>query len=1094
MSEKTEPMENEMDVQEVFYFFVKRPIFAMVISIVILLLGAFAIGGLPVNTYPNITPPAVQITTQYIGATAEEVATAVAAPIEQQLPSLQGLLYYQTSTASDGSLTISCYFDISRDQDLAAVDVQNQVEIAKPLLPQDVQRVGVTVQKAQTNILLAIGFTSDDPRWDAAALSNYSRIYVQDELSRVPGVGQATTFGNLQFSMLVSANPRRMAQLGVTVNDMVNAIQEQNTTNPAGRIGREPAPLGNQFTIPVTAQGRLTTPAQFEDIIIRARPDGSVLKVGDVATVTLGSQSYDNFTRYGTNPGANNTPHTAQVGGLLVYLRNGANALSVKQAVVDRMNELERNFPAGVHWVLGYDTTPFITASIAEVETTLITAIILVTIVVFVFLQNWRSTLIPILAVPVSIIGTFLGLSLLGMSINLLTLFALVLAIGVVVDDAMVVIENVERIMEEEHVSAKVAADRGIRQLAGALIAIVLVLVSVFIPVAFLSGVTGQLFKQFAITLVIAVVLSGIVALTLTPALCSMLLTERSALAKEQTKSGFFGWFNRTFDRFRDWYVGMMHTLVSHPWPVLGVVALIICGIVFFASNVPTGFLPAEDKGYFVVGVELPGGASAQRTSAALDEVERYLLSQPEVDHTFSLTGFSLILATNQTSSGTLFCVLKPWDDPARRGRGHDVDAIVQRATGYFFGIKDALVFGFNFPEIPGIGTSAGLEMQLQDRNVGDVRKFAQYVNQFVADANQLKDAEGRPIASQVRSTIRVDVPQLYVTVDRAKTKSLGIPIQDVYTTLSSLLATNYVNDFNLYGRTYRVQLEAQEQFRGTPDDIGQLYVRSAAGGMIPISALARTNFIAGPTVMNRFNGFTSALVIGSPGPGKSSGELLKAVIKLARDKYEPDGVGYAFSGQSYQETLATGRGVALVLGLGICMAFLVLAAQYESWSTPLAVMLGVPFGLLGAFLAVFLRGMANDIYFRIGLIVVIGLEAKNAILIVEFARELRESGLSITEAAVRAGRERLRPILMTSFAFILGVAPLLFATGAGAGSRHSLGTGVCFGMLLETLFGVVFIPTLFVLVRRASEEGIFRRRALAPALATAPAPATGDD
>jgi multidrug efflux pump len=1085
-----EPMENEMDVQEVQYFFVKRPIFAMVISIVIVLLGIFSLGGLPVNTYPNITPPSVQITTQYIGATAEEVATSVAAPIEQQLPSLQGLLYYSTSTASDGSLTINCYFDISRDQDLAAVDVQNQVEIAKPLLPQDVQRVGITVQKAQTNILLAIGFTSDDPRWDAAALSNYSRIFVQDEISRVPGVGQAQTFGNLQFSMLVSADPRKMAQLGVTVNDIVSAIQEQNTTNPAGRVGREPAPEGNQFTIPVTAQGRLTTTAEFADIIIRARPDGSVLKVGDVATVTLGSQSYDNLSRYGVNPGPNGNPQARSVAGMLVYLRNGANALSVKQGVVDRMNELERNFPAGVHWVLGYDTTPFITASIAEVEETLIFAIILVTIVVYIFLQNWRSTLIPILAVPVSIIGTFLGMSLLGMSVNLLTLFALVLAIGVVVDDAMVVIENVERIMEEEHVSAKVAADRGIRQLATALIAIVLVLISVFVPVAFISGVTGQLFKQFAMTLVIAVILSGVVALTLTPALCSMLLTER---ATEEVKTGFFGWFNRRFDTFRDWYVGMMHSLVDHPIPVLGVVVLIIAGIIFFSSNVPTGFLPEEDKGYFVVAVELPGGASAQRTSQALSQVENFLLKQPEVDHTFSLTGFSLILGTNQTSSGTLFAVLKPWDE--RKGYQHGIDGIVNRANGYFFTIKDALVFAFNFPEIPGIGTSAGLEMQLQDRSVNDVRRFAQYVQQFTNDANQLKDEHGRPIGQNVRSTMRVDVPQLYVDLDRAKTKSLGIPIQDVYTTLSSMLATNYVNDFNLYGRTYRVQLEAQEPYRQRPEDIGDLYVRSASGGMVPISALVRTSFRAGPTVLNRFNGFTSALVIGQPAYGKSSGDLLKAVIKLARDKYEPDGVGYAFSGQSYQETLATGRGVALVLGLGICMAFLVLAAQYESWSTPLAVMLGVPFGLLGAFLAVFLRGMPNDIYFRIGLIVVIGLEAKNAILIVEFARELRDTGLEIKEAAIRAGRERLRPILMTSFAFILGVAPLLFATGAGAGSRHSLGTGVCFGMLLETLFGVVFIPTLFVLVRTASEEGILRRRhgALAAAPAPAPAPA-GDD
>ncbi len=1060
---------------DLHYFFVQRPIFAMVISIVIVLLGLAAVSSLPINTYPRITPPTVQITTQYLGASAEEVSTAVAAPIEQQLALLDGLLYYQTSTASDGSLSIRCYFDISRNEDLAAVDVQNYVEIAKPLLPQDVQRIGVTVQKAQTDILLAFGFTSDDPSWDAAALSNYSRIYVQDEISRVPGVGQALTFGNLQFSMLTSLDPQKMAQMNVTVSDVIAAIQEQNTTNPSGRIGREPAPPGNQFTIPVTAIGRLSTPEEFANIVVRARPDGSVLRVGDLAKVKLGSQSYDNFSRYNGQP----------VGGMLIYLRNGANALRVKTAVIQRMEELKRNFPPGVHYVLGYDTTPFITASIKEVVSTLVVAMLLVTLVVFIFLQKWRSTLIPLIAVPVSIIGTFLGLSLLGMSINLLTLFALVLAIGVVVDDAMVVIENVERIMADEHVSARVAADKGIRQLAGALIAIVLVLVSVFVPVAFLSGITGQLFKQFAITICIAIIISGLVALTLTPALCAILLKEGS---DAPATTGFFGWFNRRFDEFRHWYVGTMEKIVAHPIPVLGLVALIVFGVVELGRTVPTGFLPTEDKGYFIVAVELPGGASAQRTSAALSEVEQYLLKQPEVDHVFSLTGFSLILGTNQTSSGTLFAVMKPWDE--RKKRGSVVDSVVQRANFRFFGIKEALIFGFNAPEIPGLGTSAGLEMQLQDRSVNDVRKFASLVQQFTADANGLKDRRGRPMLKGVQSTMRVDVPQLYVDVDRTRVKSLGIPMGDVFTTLSSMLSTYYVNDFNLYGKTYRVQLEAQQQYRETPEDIGKLYVRAASGQMVPISALARTSFRAGPTVLNRFNGFTSALVLGSPAEGKSSGEMLQAVSNLAREKYESKGLGFAFSGQSYQETLA-GRSIVLVLGLGVAMAFLVLAAQYESWSTPLAVMLGVPFGVFGAFLAVFLRTMPNDIYFRIGLIVVIGLEAKNAILIVEFARELREAGRSIKEAAIEAGRERLRPILMTSFAFILGVTPLLFATGAGAGSRHSLGTGVCFGMLLETLFGVVFIPTLFVIVRRASEEGVFRRRAPSPALAPAPA---GDD
>jgi multidrug efflux pump len=1076
----TPPHSGKDGDEEVSYFFVKRPIFAMVISLIIVLLGLFSLRTLPINTYPKITPPSVQITATYPGATAEQTCISVAAPIEQQLPGIQGLEYYETSCGSDGSMSIQAYFDISRDQDLAAVDVQNQVSVALPQIPQEAQREGIVVLKAQTDILLAFGITSTDPRWDAAALSNYSRIYLQDEIARVPGVGQSTTFGALQFAMLVSLDPNRMAQLGLTVPDVINAVSEQNATNPSGRIGREPAPPGTQFTVPVTTLGRLETADQFANIILKAKPDGSVLKVRDVGTATLGSQSYDATSRLswaGTGDKSGKP-----VAGLIVYLRAGSNALQVKKACLARMAELEKTFPPDVHWVLGYDTTPFITASITEVITTLVIAMILVTLVVFVFLQKWRSTLIPALAVPVSIIGTFFGMAVLGFSINLLTLFGLVLSIGIVVDDAIVVIENVERIMEQEHVSPRVAADRAIRQVRGALIAIVIVLCSVFIPVAFISGITGALFKQFAVTIAISVVISGSVALSLTPALCAVLLTEDKLAASNK---GFFGWFNRSFDKARANYVDFMRRVITFPIAAVGVLLVAICLIVILFKTIPTGFMPTEDKGYYIVAVELPGSASQQRTTAVIEQVENFLLHQDGVDHVFALSGFSLIQQVNQTSSGTIFAVLKPWDE--RKKKSQQVDGLLQQFNGWaFMKIPEAIVFGINAPEINGLGTTSGLELRLQDRGVNDIRKFAALAQEFSQDLGKTGDV------TSVNTTIRVDAPQLYVNVDRDKVKSLGVNLTDVYTTLQTLLAFDYVNDFNIYGRTYHVQVEAQEPFRQRPEDLSKFYVRSASGAMVPVGALVNTSFRSGPTVVQRFNGFTSALVIGVPGPGKSSGQMLAATEKLITDKYQAQGIGYGYSGQSYQEKASSGQG-NIVFMLGIVMAFLVLAAQYESWSTPFAVMIGVPFGILGALTGLWLLHSDNDLYFQVGLLVVIGLEAKNAILMVEFAIEQRMAGKSIEDAAIIAGRERIRPILMTSFAFILGVVPLLLATGAGAKARHSLGTGVFFGMVLSTLLGVNIIPNLFVFVRRLSEGKMFEHSPGASADLT-PAPALGDD
>ena len=1049
--------------REVRYLFIRRPIFAAVISIVIVLLGGFALKSLPINRYPLITPPSVQVAATYPGATAEDVANAVAAPIEQQLSGLDGLLYFKSSSASDGSMNLQVYFDLSRNLDLAAVDVQNQVNVAQPQLPQEAVRQGITITKAQTDILAVIALSSTDPRYDATYLNNYARIYINDDLKRIRGIGDALPVGSLQFSMLLSLDPDRMAQLGLTVADVRAAVQEQNTTNPAGRIGREPAAPGNQLTLPVTTLGRLTDPKQFGDIIVRANTHGSLVRIKDVGRVTLGAQSYDLSGR------VNGVPTAA----IRLYLRPGANALDVKRAVVARMNELARNLPAGVSWFMPFDTTPFITASIDEVTKTLFEAMVLVTLVVFIFLQSWRTTLIPVLAVPVAIIGTFFGLQLLGFQINLLTLFALVLAIGIVVDDAIVVIENVERLMADEKLSPRVAADRAMGQVAGALVAIVLSLCAVFLPVAFLGGITGSMYKQFAITLVVSVVISGIVALTLTPALCALLLKP----AEDQSRHRLFAWFNRGFARVSHGYVRSVGGIIARPSRWLACFAVMLVLIVVLARRVPSGFIPTEDKGYFGLVVQLPDGASLQRTTAVTQRIEQYLLKQPSVAYAVSFVGLSFILGTNQTNTASMFVLLKPWDE--RTGKQEQLDAVLQGTNKFLQTLGNAVAFGFNLPEIPGLGTTAGLEVNLQDRSVNDIRKFAGLVSDYTQKANAQPELQG------VQSLIRVNVPQIYVKVDREKVKSLGVSLTDVFQTLQTMLSTLYVNDFNLYGRTYRVQLEAQSQFRQRPEDIGRLYVRGPGGAMVPISSLAQIEFRGGPSLVQRFNGFTSALVTGQPKPGFSSGQMLDAVRRLADSGFAPRGVGYAFSGQSFQEQAASGQ-AGLIFLLGLVMVFLVLAAQYESWSIPFAVLFGIPFGTFGAFLGVWLRGLPSDVYFQIGLLVVVGLAAKNAILIVEFASQLHGQGRPVREAAIEAAHERFRPILMTSFAFIFGVAPLLVASGAGAQSRHSIGTGVFFGMLGATTIGIFFIPLFYYLIGRLGERRWLPRRSARPVAAGA--------
>jgi hydrophobe/amphiphile efflux-1 (HAE1) family protein len=1045
------------------YFFIRRPVLAAVISIVIVLLGGFCLMQLPIARYPQITPPAVQVSAVYPGATAEDVAQAVAAPIEQQLSGLDGLLYYRSSNSSSGIMNLQVYFDISRDPDLAAVDVQNAIKVAEPQLPEEVRRQGVTIQKSQTDILLVASLYSDDPRFDATYLTNYAKLYVVDELKRLNGVGNATAFGGLDFAMTIRLDPDRMAQLGLTVGDVRDAVQEQNATNPAGTLGREPAPAGTEFTLPVTALGRLQTPDQFADIIVRAREDGSFVRVRDIGTVELTSQNLDLIGRFDGKPTAN----------ILIYLRPGANQLEVRKAFQKRMEELALGFPAGVKWQVPFDATPFVTASIEEVAKTLGEAMLLVTLVVFLFLQSWRATLIPILAVPVSVIGTFLGLFALGYSINVLTLFALVLAIGIVVDDAIVVIENVERIMDEEKLPAPVAADRAMQQVASALVAIVLVLCSVFVPVAFLGGITGTMLRQFAVTLVVAVLLSGLVALTLTPALCALLLKE----TPHETHNRFFRKFNDLFDRVTGGYSRNVGRVLRRPKAGFAAFAVLLALTFVLFRSVPRAFIPTEDKGFFVIAIQLPDGASRQRTDKVVERVEGILRKDPAIEHFVDLVGFNLLAQANQPNGATIFINLRDWSE---RGKKDALDKVLARVNGQLFGLKDALAFGFNFPEIPGLGSTAGLELNLQARSGQDVQTFSRQVQAAVADIGKLPET---PAAA---TTFRAEVPQVFIQVDRETAKARGVKLGDLFASLQAMLSSLYINDFNLYGRTYRVQAEAQPRFRQTPEDLGRLYVRAEDAKdkeMIPLSALIRTEFRGAPSVLSRFNGFTSALVTASAPPGVSSGEQLDAVEQLLRTKYEPQGVGFAYSGQSYQER-ASGGQAGLVFGLGLILVFLVLAAQYESWSIPFAVILGVPFGVLGSFLGVWLRDIPSDIYFQVGLITVVGLAAKNAILIVEFANALRAQGAGVLEAATEAARERFRPILMTSFAFILGVAPLTIASGAGAASRHSLGTAVFFGMLGATLVAIFFIPLFFAVIRGLAER--FGRRTHA---APAPAP-----
>ena len=1014
-------------------FFINRPIFASVISIVIVIAGLMAARSLPIAQYPEITPPTVIISASYPGASAETLVKTVAGPIEEQLSGVENLLYFSSNAGSNGSLTITASFEVGTNVDMATVNVNNRVKIAEPRLPDVVRQYGVTVQKRSNDILLVTTLTSPDSSRTPLFLSNYALVNVLDDLKRIPGVGDAQIFGALDYSIRLWLQPDRMAQLGVTSTDIANAVAAQNKQNAAGKIGQEPAPPGQQLVYTVTAKGRLTSPEEFGNIIVRAAGPNGVLRVKDVARVELGAQNYDASTTLLGKP----------VVGVGIFLQSGANALEVADRVRTRMEELKQKFPSGMDYVIPFDTTKFVQASINEVVHTLIEALILVAVVVFIFLQNWRATLIPLIAVPVSLIGTFAGLWVFGFSINTLTLFAMVLAIGIVVDDAIVVLENVERLMWEENMAPRAAAIEAMREVSSAVIAIVLVLCAVFIPVAFLGGIAGKLYQQFAVTVAISVTLSGIVALTLTPALCALLLKNK------HEEPAIFRPFNRLFNAFTNSYTGMVNKTLHHR--IIGTVActIIVGGSIFMFRAVPGGFVPAEDQGYLISALMLPDGASLQRTRVSGEQFQGMLKQDPAVDKVFVIAGNDIVGGGQKANAGTVFIPLKDWSE-----RTADADSLAKKFSGMGMMLPDGLGLVFNPPAIRGLGAAGGFEVYVQSRGDASPEKLAGVIQQFVEGLKK------RPELVGINTFFRPTSPQLYVEVDEAKALSMDIPVSDVYQTLQSSMGTLYVNDFNLNGRTYRVQLQADAAYRAKPEDLGKVYVRTNGGAMVPVSTLIKVKSVVGAELLERYNGFLAAKVLGNSIPKVSTGDAIKIVEEVAKETL-PSGYELAWTGQAFQEK-RTGTTSAVAFGFGIIMVFLILAAQYEKWSLPLAVIMSVPFALFGALAAVMIRGMPNDIYFQIGLVVLIGLAAKNAILIVEFAAQKRAEGMQVLEAALEGARLRFRPIVMTSLAFILGVFPLVKASGAGAAARKSMGTGVFGGMVAATFIATIFIPMFF--------------------------------
>jgi hydrophobe/amphiphile efflux-1 (HAE1) family protein len=1038
-------------------FFIDRPIFSTVLAIVITLAGGVALSSLPVARFPQITPPTIVVSTVFPGADAATIEQSVAAPIEQQVNGVPHMIYMDSKSANDGTYALTVTFAVGTDQDIAAVDVQNQVAIAQRQLPQQVLQQGITVAKRQPQILLAVAIGSDDPRYDYLFLSNYATLHVYDALARVHGVGQVVVFGARDYGMRIWLDPAKMARLAVTTQDVSTILNEQNVVAPAGTVGAEPAPPGQQMQYVASVKGRLSTAEQYGNIVVRTGADGAIVHLKDIARIELAATDYSRSSRLNGVP-------TAIIG---VYQLPDANALEVAKGVRMVMDSLAPTFPKGIHYVIPYDTTLFVAESVREVVKTLLEAGVLVLLVVFIFLESWRATLIPMLAIPVSLIGAFSAFIALGFSLNTLTLFALVLAIGLVVDDAIVVVEAATEIMDSRKLSARDATKAAMKEVSGPVVAIALVLISVFVPVAFLGGLTGQFYRQFALTLAVSVAISALVALTFTPALCALLLKPTAESHFGGILGRFFSAFDRGFKRFTARYVGTVGTAIRRTARSMTLFLILTAVALWLLHARPTGFMPDEDQGYLIGLVTLPVGASLQRTEAVAGAFSAVLRQQPEIEATFAITGLNLLTGTNSSYAATIFIILKPWGQ--RAGAAHGSLALAARINKLAGGVKEANVLALNPPPVPGIGAAGGFEFILEDRSGGDIQKFAGVIQDFLGQANR------RTELTRVFTQFNVRTPQIEYVLDRERAKTLGVSISGIFGTLQTFFGGNYINDFNLFGRTYKVTAQAEAAARASPESVDGLYVRSDRGDMVPLSTLVSIKEIQGPEYIERYNVFRAVTINGSAAPGYSSGQATLATESLGANL--PDGYGYDWTGTTYQEKISGGQAGG-IFGMAIVFVFLVLAALYESWAVPFAVLLGIPFAVLGAYIGLTLRGMPSDIYAQIGLVMLIGLAAKNAILIVEFAKLAYERGRPLVDAAIEGARLRLRPILMTSFAFIFGSVPLAIATGAGSGARLVLGTAVVFGMSVATMIGIFIIPVFYVLVQSLQERLLGKRAA----------------
>jgi hydrophobe/amphiphile efflux-1 (HAE1) family protein len=1025
-------------------FFIDRPVFASVVAILITLAGAVSLPLLPVSQYPPIVPPTVQVSANYTGASADVVERTITLPIEDEVNGTEGMLYMSSTSANDGQMGLTVTFELGRDADIATVNVNNRAAVAEPRLPEEVRRFGITVRKQSPELSMVVNLVSPDGSRDALFLSNYALINVVDALKRVPGMGNVNIFGERRFAMRIWLDPEKLAKLELTAGDVIAAVREQNVQIAAGRAGAPPSPDDQQLDIPLRTRGRLSTVEEFRDIVIRAEPGGSLLRLGDVARIELGAQSYAGFTRLSGQP-------TVTLG---VFQLPEANALELSAAVRAELARLAERFPSGVDWLVRYDPTRFVAESINEVAHALVIAMLLVFSVTWIFLQDWRATLIPAITIPVSLVGTFAALNAIGLSINTITLFALVLAIGLVVDDAIVVVENVARLLATG-MSRREAVARSMGEVTSAIVAATLVLGAVFVPVAFLPGTTGLLLRHFGFTVSCAVLISLVNALTLSPALCALLMRPAP-----ERKHALFRRFDAGFDVVVRRYDERVRGLFPRRGFVLSAYALLVVATVVLFRTVPSGFLPEEDQGYFITSFQLPDGASIQRTDAVAREVEEILLATPGVVGLNLFGGFDVLTGTFPPNMGSAFVTLAPWGE--REATGLPIEAVFADVRPKLAAIRDARVMALNPAPVRGLSRTGGFEFQLQDREGGDLARLAAVTQQVIDVGEATPELEG------LFTSFRPNVPQVYVNLDRAKAKALGVDVAEAFETLGVFMGGLYLNDFDRFGRLFRVYAQAEGDLRSQPEDVRRLWLRSQRGEMVPLSTLVSLERVAGPRDIAHYNLFRSARIQGAAAPGYSSGQALDRMEAIAAEVL-PQGMSYEWTGTAYQER-QTGREAELILALSLAVVFLFLAAQYESWSLPFVILLVVPLAFLGALGAQALRGLADDLYCRIGLVTLIGLASKNSILIVEFAKRRREEGASLVDAAREAAEIRFRPVVMTAFSFILGVVPLVLASGAGAAARRSLGTAVFGGMLVATLLSLVLVPALYVVVQGAAE------------------------